>query len=330
MVRRPLPLLAALVLALVLLAGCGGDDKQSSTPAPAPQTADAQAFPAGEGKTMDQVLAEADGTEGPILAPSVSVMGKGSNRFAFALFDPSRKQIQDAQVAVYVSKGKDGKVYGPFPARSESLQVAPQFESQTTASDPDAAKSVYVADVPFKSKGRWQIAALTRLNGQLLPTTRVQAEVGQGGGPPDVGEKAPRITTPTVDSVGGAIEKIDTRVPPLPSLHDVNFADVVGKKPAVLLFATPQLCQSRVCGPVVDVEAQVQSKFKDKADFLHMEIYNDNKLEKGFRPQVGTYRLPSEPWAFVIDRNGVVRDRFEGAFSVGELERAVAKVTSGS
>jgi hypothetical protein len=330
MVRRPLPLLAALSLVLLLVAGCGGSDKQASAPTPPPQTADVKSFPAATGKTMDQIVAAADAPEGPILAPSVSIVGKGKNRFAFALFDPSRKQIQGAQVAVYVAKGKDGKVYGPFPARSESLKVSPQFESQTTASDPDAAKSVYVAEVPIRSTGRWQIAALTRLDGRLLPTNRVQAEVGKDAGPPAVGEKAPKITTPTVDSVGGAIDKIDTRVPPLASLHDINFADVVGKKPVVLLFATPQLCQSRVCGPVVDVEAEVQSKYKDKADFLHMEIYNDNKLEKGFRRQVGTYRLPSEPWAFVIDRNGVVRDRFEGAFSVGELERAVAKVTSGS
>ena len=41
-------------------------------------------------------------------------------------------------------------------------------------------------------------------------------------------------------------------------MHDVDFADVVGKKPTVLLFATPALCQSRVCGPVVDVAEQVK------------------------------------------------------------------------
>ena len=36
-------------------------------------------------------------------------------------------------------------------------------------------------------------------------------------------------------------------------MHAKSFADVVGRKPVALLFATPQLCQSRVCGPVVDV-----------------------------------------------------------------------------
>jgi hypothetical protein len=326
---RPLPSIAAVLAALALLAGCGGDDEPATAPAPPPE-ADAASFPSAKGKTIEQVLAAADESEGPILAPSVSVVDKGKNRFAFALFDPSRKQIQNAQVAVYVAKGKDGKARGPFPARGESLAVAPQFESQTTAQDPDAAKGVYVAEVPFATKGRWQIVALTRLDGRLLPTTRVQADVGARGGPPDVGEKAPVVSTPTVESAGGDLAKIDTRVPALASLHEDDLKDVVGKKPVVLVFATPQLCQSRVCGPVVDVEAEVQSKYKDKASFIHMEIYNDNDLEKGYRSQVGAYRLPSEPWAFVIDRSGVIRDRLEGAFSVGELERAVAKVTSGS
>jgi hypothetical protein len=30
----------------------------------------------------------------------------------------------------------------------------------------------------------------------------------------------------------------------------------------------------------------------------------------------------------VIDKGGTIRTRFEGAFSAGELERAVAKITS--
>ena len=64
-------------------------------------------------------------------------------------------------------------------------------------------------------------------------------------------------------------------------MHEVDFADVVGKKPIVLLFATPLLCQSRVCGPVVDVAEQVKAEYGDQADFIHMEIYNDNEIDKG-------------------------------------------------
>jgi hypothetical protein len=97
----------------------------------------------------------------------------------------------------------------------------------------------------------------------------------------------------------------------------------------VLLFATPQFCQSRVCGPVVDVAEQVKQIYGDKAKFIHMEIYNENDPSKGVRPQVKAFHLPSEPWLFVIDRQGVIRKVIEGAFGVDQLTEAVKGVTGG-
>ena len=145
---------------------------------------------------------------------------------------------------------------------------------------------------------------------------------------PDVGEKAPVIHTPTASDVGGDMAKIDTRVPP-DQMHKVDFADAVGKKPIVLVFATPALCQTRVCGPVVDVAQQVADGYGDEADFIHMEVYNDNEISKGPRPQLRAYNLESEPWTFLIDRNGIVRDRLEGAYGVSELEAAMKTIVPG-
>ena len=100
---------------------------------------------------------------------------------------------------------------------------------------------------------------------------------------------------------------------------------MLGKKPIVLVFATPLLCQSRVCGPVVDIAEQLKAKYRDEADFIHMEIYNDNEVAKGFRPQVAAFHLPSEPWLFTIDKQGKIAARIEGAFSAHELEAAIKK-----
>ena len=85
--------------------------------------------------------------------------------------------------------------------------------------------------------------------------------------------------------MGGDVAQIDTRVPPS-TMHEADLADVLGTKPVVLLFATPALCQSRVCGPVVDIAEQVKASYEGDAEFIHMEIYNDNELDKGFREQV--------------------------------------------
>ena len=95
----------------------------------------------------------------------------------------------------------------------------------------------------------------------------------------------------------------------------------------MLLFATPALCQSRVCGPVVDVAEQVEHETGSAGvDFIHQEIYNDNDASKGLRPQVLDYGLRTEPWLFVIDKQGRVSTRIEGAFDLAELQAAVKKV----
>jgi hypothetical protein len=112
-------------------------------------------------------------------------------------------------------------------------------------------------------------------------------------------------------------------------MHADNFADVLGKRPILLLFATPALCQSRVCGPVVDIAEEVKGDHKSDTAFIHMEIYNDNELEKGFRPQVAAYKLPTEPWAFAIDRKGKVAARIEGAYSEHELNEAIKAAEEG-
>jgi hypothetical protein len=310
-----------------LLAGCGGsggDDNAAPPPEPKP-TARAEDFPAAKGRTLPDIIQGLPA--GPALAPSVQVVEKGDNRVGFALFDDARKQLSGAPVALYLGNIDGSGARGPFVARNESLAVKPQFQSRQNAEDPDAAKSVYVADVAFPRKGKFAVLGLVNLDGRLVATDPYAMEVdAKGATPPEVGEKAPVIHTLTRTDVAGDLAKIDTRVPPLAELHASDFADVVGRKPVVLTFATPQLCASKVCGPVVDVVAQVRSTAGDGVEFIHQEIFTDNDPNKGFREQVAQYRLPTEPWTFVIGRDGRVASRFEGAFSVGELERAVAKV----
>ena len=314
--------LALIALVGLVVVGCGGDDSDDQADAP-PPPAKAADFPSGAGKTVAQLRKEASGA-GPVLAPTQSQLTPGSNRYGFALFDRARAQIADVPVALYVAP-KGGKVTGPVPAKWESLKVPAQFESRSTADDPDAAKAIYAAQLRFPKAGRYEVLAIAKLDGRLV-SSAVQADVSASGKVPDVGDVAPKIDTPTVASVGGDVKKIDTRLPPS-NLHSENFKDVVGKKPVILLFATPALCQTRVCGPVVDVAEQVKAKRGKDAEFIQMEIFRDNDIKKGYRPQVRAYNLPTEPWVFAIDRQGKVAARIEGPYSASELERAVDAAT---
>ena len=317
--------IAAGLLACALgAAGCGGDDDGEGADRPPPEARPEQ-FPSAKGKTLVE-LYRALPEGGPVLAPAVGHFVPGRNRYSFGLFTAARAQIADAPAAVYVAPAGGGEARGPFVARYESLEVDTQFRSQSSASDPDAARTLYVTDLPLPKPGRYEVLGMALLDGRLVAAASAQPllEVQAEDTVPRVGERAPAIHTPTEADVGGNLEEIDTRVPPS-TQHDEDFADVLGERPVVLTFATPRLCQSRVCGPVVDVAEQVKARYEDQAEFIHMEVYNDNDVQKGYRPQLTAFRLPTEPWVFAIDEEGRIAARLEGAFSAEELEAAVKK-----
>jgi hypothetical protein len=336
---------------MILVAGCGSSDtttnssSSSSQSQPAPPKSD---FPSANGKTLGEVL-ESAGPSKLVVSPAAEVFNTGENRYPFGVFERDRTQVSDAKVALYFAKvplgAKSGELstpaaeanqeaekraldepaIGPFPAALESLQTEPEFMAKTTVSDPDAATVVYTTQVDFPSNGEWRIAALIDQDGELTTSLLPSAVVGAFKHVPRVGQKAPLIHTPTAADAKGDLSKITTRIPP-DTQNEVDYAEVLGKEPIILLFATPQFCQSRVCGPVVDVAEQVKQTYGKKAAFIHMEIYKDNDPNKGVRPQVRAFHLPSEPWLFAIGADGRVKDEIDGAFGVKELTRVVKKL----
>lgn len=320
-------------VALLLLAGSLvltslGCDSKEKTSEIAQRDLPAPVFPQAQGKRSIFELTRGL-TEESALAPSTGVLNTGKNRFAFAIFSKDNKQLSLPAVALYTATKEGVDLGGPYVARRESVAVKPQYQSRQTASDLQRGESFYVANVPFKKAGETIVFAIAQNeNGNMVAVSGSKVAVREStqSQPPKPGDKAIPIHTPTVNSVGGAIDKIDTRLPPLPDMHQDDLANLLGRKPVILLFATPQLCQSRVCGPVVDIAQQVKAETGGKVPFIHMEIYNENRVNKGFRPQVKAWRLPSEPWLFAINRQGKIQTRIEGAFSVSELKRVVQQL----
>jgi hypothetical protein len=327
-VRRPLSTGLVALLVAAFAAACGGADDGSAPPPQPEPTARPADFPRARGKTLDDLKAES-GRSLVFTPTTVVALRKGMNRYGFALYDVAGKQVTGAQVALYTAREDGTGVHGPYIARSESLTVSGPFRSRTTAADVNAAKAVYVAEVPFHRSGRQIVAAMAKLDGRLTMANAFTADVGRHpNGPPDVGDRAIAVHTRTLADVGDDASEIDTRVPPATDLLKTDLADVVGKKPVVITFATPALCQSRVCGPVVDIVEQAKAKAPDGVAFIHQEIYKDNHAAKGnIQGPVAAWRLQTEPWTFVIAKSGRIAARFEGPFSLGELERAIAKVT---
>jgi hypothetical protein len=312
-------------MASLALAACGGEDEgDQSSAAPPKQEANVE-FPAAEGKTIRAL--RADLPEGAIFAPAVGTLRVGKNRLSFGLFDTSRAQIVPEAVAVYVAQADGRRLRGPFPARAESLAVKPQFMSQQTQADLEDVKSFFVADVVFPRRGRYIITAVAKADGKMISTSQVALLAGGKNQPPDIGDEAVRTHTDTIEDAGRDLSRIDTRLPPVAEMHENDLYDVIGKEPVVFVVTTPALCQVRICGPVYDVTLQVKNQHPDVV-FIQQEPWEDNDPQKGLRPPVAAWRMVTEPWTYLIGRDGKVKERFEGAVSVRELDAAMAKIKS--
>jgi hypothetical protein len=328
-------LATALVLAV---AGCGGDDGGPDAPAKDPvtqvpsglqekvraaQNPQPSEFPKPAGKTLQALADEIGGGPQMGLAGSIYLAGQ-ENRVAFGVIDDQAGFLY-GKTALYYARTPTSPAKGPYVAPADVLVTEAPYRSQQAATEADPFAAVYAAHVPFSKPGQYAVMAVTLVGGkpvaapgQLKVITKAEDKV------PEVGEPAPKVTTDTLASAGGDAEAIDTRRP-TSDMHG-NFADELGKKPVALLFATPQLCQSRVCGPVVDVGLQLRSRYGDQVDFIHQEVYTDNDPNKGLRKPLQEFNLQTEPWLFVVGKDGKITARLEGSFGLHAFEQALKTV----
>jgi hypothetical protein len=329
--------LIAIALACAALAGCGGggdgsgeQERTGDRPAAAKQRAAlngadeprADQFPKpAEGQSLQQ-FADSIGATGTEVGLATSVFTPGHNRLAFGVIDDRRRFVY-GPTAVYVARSPASKeILGPYPAPADLLVTEPAFRSRQAAAETDFFAAIYEVDaVELEEPGQWPVLVVTRVDGELLAAA-TQVTVRRESPVPEPREKAPVVDTETVAGAGGDVESIETRVPP-DDMHDVSLRDVIGRKPVALVFATPQLCESRVCGPVVDIALQLKAEYGDRVAFIHQEVYVDNDPEKGLREPLRRYGLPTEPWLFTIDRSGRVAARLEGSFGLSAFKRAV-------
>jgi hypothetical protein len=146
-----------------------------------------------------------------------------------------------------------------------------------------------------------------------------------------VGSKAISVRTPVATSRRG-LREIDTRRPPDP-MHYISLSDALRNgKPTVVVFSTPLLCQSKLCGPVTDeVMLAFEKVGRARANFIHVEEFLPGPDLKpppataaNQSPGFKAWHLGTEPWVFVIDRHGVIRARFgPGAITAPPIEAAL-------
>ena len=263
-------------------------------------------------------------TAGPDLALASSVFTTGGDsRMAFGMINKDGTPVY-GPTAVYVAPTPGDPAEGPFLAPADVLLTEARYRSKQAATTQDPFVAVYGADVDFPKRGPYSVLAATKKSDGALTgaTGNITVSTADADPIPAVGEKAPVVHTDTLATVKGDEAMLDTRQPPS-DMHEVDFAEVVGKEPVALLFATPQLCASRVCGPVADIALQMKAKYGDRMKFIHQEVWVDNDTTKGLREPLKQFNLPTEPWLFVVDRTGKITARLEGSIGVAQFEEAV-------
>lgn len=282
-----------------------------------------------EGSAAQALVPEA---VGPLLDlyPAGALHVVGTERFALGVVDPETGPIEDATVDLlfFTISGNEGTLtetlrpeFFPYGASEHHMAGMDEHEAEH-----DEVTGIYVARPTFDAPGSWGVVARVTLpdgvvrTGQADFTVEAETDV-PGPGDPAVASKTAVATTPE------EIAAICT-ADPVDDMHDLSLdAAIANGKPTIVLFATPALCTSRVCGPSLEALQELKSRYGDRANFIHVEIYPERDYEKP-AAAVEEWHLPSEPWLFLIDATGTVVERYEGGIGLTELDPAVAALVT--
>jgi len=303
------PAAALTVLSCLFLVGCGeSDGDQASTTDP------------GTGATLEE-LWRAAGDDVAVI-PGTENHEPGDVRVSFLVVDAEGTVVALPSARVWVANALDAAPFLETQAKLERIGVPGGDEADAT--------HIYVANLRLPRAGKyWMLAEPEGGAKQVQALGNVV--VSKQDAPPDVGNPAVPSQTPTLSSTGGDIAALTTRSPPDESLLEHSVADSLkAKVPFVVTFATPKYCSSRTCGPVVDVVEEVSHRFADEEiRFIHVEVFEGNDPAKGYNRWMREWKLPTEPWTFLVGADGRIVERFEGTVSVNELELAVGDMLGG-
>lgn len=226
--------------------------------------------------------------------------------------------------------------------RGGSPIAAPDLEAQVQLLDPETgeavstvaagfvwtvpgARGLYVAQINVPKPGVWGVVVVAT---GLEPSDPASVQIVDEAVIPVTGVGAPRSATPT--SAGFDLADISSDPTPNPRFYEASLDHVIGSgTPVVVVFATPALCTSAACGPMLDVADGVAADFENVA-FIHVEVYTNLDAQDGealeLAPAIAEWGLPSEPWVFVVTGAGIVSSAFEGAIDADELRAAIETV----
>jgi hypothetical protein len=249
-------------------------------------------------------------------APPEGALGVGDRRIGFALFEGQEPVAPSGVRARLLLQGGD-----PVPVSPKIVEVG----FGEGGSSRSTVEKIFVVQHELTTPGFWSLEV--EVDGRRANTAFAVLEDPAA---PSIGETAPSVPSPTTADAMG-VDPICTRTP-VCSMHEVTIEQAIADpKPSVLIFATPKFCESRTCGPVVDVVEQAKADTGDAATFVHIEVWKSPQAVKqpdGTVDAFAAYNLGTEPVLYFLDPQGVVRDRWFGAAGAGEISDAVGALSA--
>ncbi len=275
------------------------------------------------------------GSDGPIISseqhaggPDFSAiivttdMAVGHNRLMFGIINRKGMPVtrESSDVAAYLLVPNED-------TRELKYSLAARFVSW-----PTAGQGVFVADLDLDTAGTYEIDVSFTSNDGAQVFAQASFILKETSDTPAVGSPAPASVTHTAAEVEDLTHITSSPVPD-PGLYEYSIHEALQQgKPLVVVFATPAFCVSATCGPQVGELSKVKEKLGDRANYIHVEVFENPHLLEGARPAGGLvaavdeWGLPTEPWTFIVDSQGLVYAKFEQFTTAGEIEAKLLEI----
>jgi hypothetical protein len=266
--------------------------------------------------------------DGPNIIPVLasSELAQGPNRFLFSLTDPQGQLLAAPDVDVRLEF---------YDGSADPDAVVFETDSRFLWAVEDL-RGLYAADVDYPRPGRWGTRFHATFPDGRTETVRVDYDVRETTSTPPLGTVAPIVDSPTSADVGGDLGQISSDPDPVERFYELSILEAVeADAPAVISFVTPAFCQTATCGPTLEKVKSVAEGHPD-VNFVHVEPYRMHVQNDYLQPLLSeegglqsapwtiVWGLRTEPYVVVLDADGIVRAKFEGAITVEEIEDALA------
>ncbi len=245
----------------------------------------------------------------------------GPNRLAFGLIDVQTGPIRDADVLISTFFLGNDRQEGPI-----------QTERAVWRSWPVGQAGVYTANFDFSRQGPWGVVAEFVDSAGTDRTVSAGLDVSQESSTPGIGVIPPKSMTKLARDFNN-LWVMTSDPDPDPELYVMTVAQgLEAGKPLLVTFSTPAYCQSATCGPQLDVVKELKNAYRDRANFIHVEVYDNPTEIEGDLANARVVQamidwgLPTEPWTFIMDADGSIAAKFEAFTTREELEEGLTSV----